>query len=117
MKSWRTHPAIAAAEALAVEPQAPLVKLPAVGRFRALKDERYFFVVNDKGIAVSRPFTTAFDAETLADNLNREAEREAKFGRRGIRACMSCDKPFESEGIHNRICGYCRHLGHQPVGW
>lgn len=24
------------------------------------------------------------------------------------RACMTCEKPFESEGIHNRLCKHCR---------
>lgn len=22
--------------------------------------------------------------------------------------CMCCGKPFKSEGIHNRLCGFCR---------
>lgn len=24
--------------------------------------------------------------------------------------CMTCGKPFNSEGKHNRLCGHCRHL-------
>jgi hypothetical protein len=24
------------------------------------------------------------------------------------RECMCCQRPFQSEGIHNRLCGYCR---------
>lgn len=24
------------------------------------------------------------------------------------RPCMTCQKPFESEGKHNRMCKYCR---------
>lgn len=24
------------------------------------------------------------------------------------RDCMSCQKPFQSEGIHNRLCDYCK---------
>lgn len=27
------------------------------------------------------------------------------------RACMCCGKAFQSEGIHNRLCGYCRAKG------
>jgi len=25
------------------------------------------------------------------------------------RACLRCSKTFDSEGPHNRLCGYCRH--------
>ncbi|MFV3077494.1 hypothetical protein [Niveispirillum fermenti] len=29
------------------------------------------------------------------------------------RRCMTCQKPFQSDGPHNRMCGTCRHLS-QP---
>jgi hypothetical protein len=25
-----------------------------------------------------------------------------------LRTCLACDKPFESEGWHNRLCPQCR---------
>lgn len=28
---------------------------------------------------------------------------------RTVRPCMCCERPFPSEGIHNRLCAYCRH--------
>jgi hypothetical protein len=28
--------------------------------------------------------------------------------KRGLRACLCCGLGFESEGIHNRMCGRCR---------
>lgn len=30
------------------------------------------------------------------------------------RRCMSCRKPFPSEGIHNRICNTCKLRGYAP---
>lgn len=33
------------------------------------------------------------------------------------RACLCCGREFRSEGIHNRLCGYCRRVDHQPAVW
>lgn len=33
------------------------------------------------------------------------------------RPCMCCGREFTSEGIHNRLCGYCRRVDHQPAVW
>jgi hypothetical protein len=33
--------------------------------------------------------------------------------KRGPRACLCCGHGFESEGIHNRMCGSCRLLASQ----
>lgn len=43
-----------------------------------------------------------------------QARTDAKL-KRGIRTCLCCRNPFESEGIHNRMCGRCRGLGGD--GW
>jgi len=48
------------------------------------------------------------DAEACADRMNRDqaARRHAR-----TRACMTCGKPFQSEGNHNRMCDPCRRRG------
>ncbi|MEI2806209.1 MAG: hypothetical protein V9G18_09785 [Albidovulum sp.] len=33
------------------------------------------------------------------------------------RACLCCGQEFTSEGIHNRLCGYCRRVDHQRAVW
>lgn len=33
------------------------------------------------------------------------------------RPCMCCGREFTSEGIYNRLCGYCRRVDHQPAVW
>lgn len=39
------------------------------------------------------------------------ARAQAAPLKQGERRCMSCDKPFASEGIFNRLCGVCRRKG------
>ena len=41
----------------------------------------------------------------------RDARLRSERQRRkaGPRPCMCCGHVFESEGIHNRLCGSCRH--------
>jgi hypothetical protein len=43
-----------------------------------------------------------------------QARTDAKL-KRGTRACMCCRAPFESEGIHNRMCTRCR--AQSADGW
>lgn len=54
------------------------------------------------------PFSCKDNAET-----NRDAwEARDNLARKRItRPCMCCQKPFESDGIHNRLCATCRHVG------
>lgn len=63
-----------------------------------------YVVVDPDGRRVGAP-TTEDVAVARAAQLNREADEKA---RRGPRACICCGKGFESEGIHNRMCGPCR---------
>ncbi len=37
----------------------------------------------------------------------REKQKETPLT---LRNCLSCSKPFYSEGIHNRICSDCKSL-------
>jgi len=60
---------------------------------------------------VSQRFTrhAAADARRL-----EMAEADARAGRSKRRPCMTCKKPFLSEGPHHRMCGRCR--AHGPAG-
>ena len=49
-------------------------------------------------------------AEARCDAMNRE---EALRRRRRKRACLSCGRPFLSEGNHNRMCDRCRRRSHE----
>jgi hypothetical protein len=51
-------------------------------------------------------------AQTACDAA--QARTDAKL-KRGTRTCLCCRSPFESEGIHNRMCGRCR--GQSADGW
>lgn len=44
----------------------------------------------------------------------RQKETDAA-ARKMTRACMCCRRPFDSEGIHNRLCDGCRRLGDGPI--
>lgn len=123
MKSWRTHPVITGVAdndtgnvlcaAAAGQSPTKVSKL----RYSVIERDWHFFVVDSAGQIVSKPYVTLKDADTKADNLKMEAEREARFGVRRERACLSCCKPFDSEGIHNRLCSYCRQIDHSPSRW
>ena len=47
---------------------------------------------------------------------DRDYRKEGIIGKRGLvegedytkRKCMCCGHTFKSEGIHNRMCGWCR---------
>jgi rRNA maturation endonuclease Nob1 len=41
-------------------------------------------------------------------NVERQYSRPIKDNRTHTRACLCCEKPFPSEGPHNRLCQYCR---------
>lgn len=45
-------------------------------------------------------FDPPLPAEAVARSMRRHQPRE--------RDCMSCGRPFLSEGPHNRMCGKCR---------
>lgn len=116
MQSWRNHPAVTGAEV----PQTAAPRrevLPKKGRYGVRGSGMSFVVINYEGAAISRGYTSHRDAELLAVQLNTQAEVEERFGPPTRRACMCCGKAFDSEGIHNRMCDYCRRVGHAPVNW
>lgn len=51
------------------------------------------------------PFASKDNADTCRDKLEA---RENAVRKRMVRPCLCCQRPFESEGIHNRMCGLCR---------
>ncbi len=50
---------------------------------------------------VGRGYVRREDAEESLGDLVRALQES-------IRSCMSCQKPFESKGSHNRICPSCK---------
>jgi hypothetical protein len=55
---------------------------------------------------ISPPFQYRDEAEAwLAAQVPK---LELDRSKRGPRACICCGHGFESEGIHNRMCGSCR---------
>lgn len=46
--------------------------------------------------------------------LSRRSEAVGNAPGAGPRPCMSCRKTFQSEGNHNRLCGYCKNKSHSP---
>lgn len=62
----------------------------------------------------SRYGTYATPAQARATAVARQRE-EDRAARRMTRPCMTCTRPFASEGIHNRMCASCRGLGEGAV--
>jgi hypothetical protein len=44
----------------------------------------------------------------LADAEN--TEKQARVAKQ-MRSCLTCDRPFQSEGKHNRVCKLCKETG------
>lgn len=62
-----------------------------------------------------RPAPRLIAMPERSDEYTRElAERQSprtearKTGGQRVRACLTCSKPFRSEGPHNRMCDFCR---------
>lgn len=62
-------------------------------------------VCNQHGERLTPYFQRRSTAEAELIKIQASADKKAK---RGPRACLSCGKGFESEGIHNRMCSACR---------
>jgi len=65
-----------------------------------------YCVIDPDGQRVGQP-TSLEGAEARAERLQAADDARAK---RGLRPCLCCGTPFESEGIHNRMCDPCRGL-------
>ena len=67
---------------------------------------RGFVVVDPNGKNASSFYTQEAPALTTRDGAQKAWDAKHK---RQNRPCMCCGKAFASEGIHNRLCGSCRH--------
>lgn len=65
-----------------------------------------YVVLDPLGRRAGEPVRFWQDAAKQAQELQREADRRRKAG---PRPCMCCGHSFESEGVHHRLCGTCRH--------
>ena len=68
---------------------------------RVEKRGALFYVIGVNGRAIGRGYAQREEAEQYLDALLRSAQKR-------VRICISCQKPFESEGSHNRRCNRCK---------
>jgi len=81
---------------------------------RVIRDGHYWRVAGPDGF-VSCGYSSVALAEVRRDDLALASRRRAEAR---PRACMTCEREFASEGIHNRMCPACRTAGYQPArGW
>jgi hypothetical protein len=77
---------------------------------------RGYRLVDPAGIPQQAVYANKERALTACDAAQARTDLKLK---RGTRTCMNCRTPFESEGIHNRMCTRCRGLsgdGWSPYG-
>ncbi len=67
--------------------------------------KKHWIVQDGDRSKVSAAFHTKEEAQERRDQLI-EADRQKRAVRK--RPCMCCGNVFPSEGIHNRLCSYCR---------
>lgn len=75
------------------------------GKVRARDGRSCWAVLDEDGNRVSGIFNSHVEAKDRLQHLQEEARRKSATR---ARPCMCCGKVFESEGIHNRLCNYCR---------
>lgn len=75
------------------------------GRARNQSGKAHWAVFDGDGNRVSGIFNSHVEAECRLQKLQEEARQKSATRER---PCMCCGKVFESEGIHNRLCNYCR---------
>ena len=85
---------------------------PKEGHFAVARvSGRGWLVFNSSGAEVSGPWRTRDEALASCEAHQRATNLAAK---RMTRPCMCCGQPFDSEGIHNRMCNACRHRDVAP---
>ena len=75
--------------------------------YRVASLDHGFAVKNAEAERVSPVFR---DKESALDWLLNAASRRAPRQR----ACLACERPFKSAGIHSRLCPVCTGLGYVP---
>lgn len=81
---------------------------PAHGKWRVVAKGADLFEVRQPDGEIFGTYASLSQAAAIVGIRQKAADLAA---RKATRPCMCCGKPFESEGIHNRLCGYCRHQG------
>ena len=71
------------------------------------RDDDHFQVRRPDG-TIYGDYQTLTQAAATASARQREDDAAA---RRIARPCLCCQRLFQSEGIHNRLCDICRHKG------
>lgn len=74
---------------------------------------RGWFLIGPDGSAGEQRFANRIAA--LAAKGHAVRKTAALSGSRE-RSCMTCCKPFMSQGAHHRMCGHCRHLRPDALG-
>lgn len=82
-------------------------------RHRVTVSRGQAFILDPNGERVWGPGDPPL-AERKCDLLNAALDASAK---RGERACLCCGAPFESEGIHHRMCSRCRAVSDPLAGY
>ena len=77
-------------------------------KFAVSRHAKGWAVYDDAGSRVSEVYNDPNNARTVRDRMQRQADRQAL---KTTRPCLCCGTRFESEGIHNRLCGHCRGVG------
>lgn len=85
---------------------------PSRAKWMAVRRSETAFVVYRPDGTVYDTFGSLQQAAATASVRQRADDARA---RKTERPCMCCRKPFESEGIHNRLCDTCRRQGDGPV--
>ena len=75
--------------------------------YSIVKGYRHYYVQDAKGVRVSGYCAHLSCAQQRMDNLARKAASRERL-------CITCREPFESEGIHNRMCSSCRREADLP---
>lgn len=85
---------------------------PAHAKWQVVSRSDGTYVVYQPDGKVYGTYASKPQAAGIAGGKQKAADLALK---RMKRPCMCCQKPFQSEGIHNRMCDYCRRQGGELV--
>lgn len=68
------------------------------------------YAISDGSRLLPERFTNRDAARRWLERTMREMERQTVE-----RPCLTCGRPFDSEGPHNRMCNECRRRASSPV--
>ena len=85
---------------------------PALAKWQVVTRAEDKHVVYQPDGQVYGTYASKTQAAGIAGGKQKAADLALK---RMKRSCMRCQKPFQSEGIHNRMCDYCLRQGGELV--